>query len=82
MDRTDQDIARSLRLILAVQTEAQGIRNDIVEVKSDSLVVRSAQTSEERTIPFRDLRRAGSVTSNSQIVRVLARILGLYDGDI
>ena len=80
---SDADIARRLRLIVAVRTEKQGVQNDLVEVRDDSVVVRSERTNELREIPFRDLRRAGfDTTANGVIVRVLAAVLGLYDGEV
>ena len=82
MDPTDEDIARRLGLLVTVRTEALGVQNNIVEVHNDRVVVQSERTDELRTIPFRDLRRASEVTTNGQIVRVLAVILGLFDGAI
>jgi hypothetical protein len=77
---TDKEIADRLRLVAAVVTPSQGIRNDIIEVGTDRVVVRSARTGKLREIPYRDLRNAANVAANGVIVGVLARILGLDHG--
>jgi hypothetical protein len=52
-----------------------------VDVGTDSVTVVSERTGNRRTIPYRDLRQAEAVRTNGVIVRVLAQILGLYDGE-
>jgi uncharacterized protein (TIGR00725 family) len=78
---TDQQIAQRLRLVAAVITPAQGVRNEIVEVAADSVTVESERTGTRRRIPFRDLRHADQITTNGVIVRVLAQVLGLGVSD-
>src|SRR6266545_2892315 len=69
---TDEQIARRLRLIVTVRTEALSVPNEIIEVGDNSVTVRSERTGTPRTVPFRDLRNAESVTTHGQIVRTLA----------
>jgi hypothetical protein len=77
---SDEEIAARLHLIAAVVTPTQGIRNDIIRVEADRVTVKSARTGKLREIPFRELRQADKVSSNGVIVRVLARVVGLYSG--
>jgi hypothetical protein len=79
---TDNEMADRLRLVAAVVTPSQGVRNDVMEVGTDHVVVRSARTGQLRKIPFRDIRNAANVSTNGVIVGVLARVLGLDHGSI
>jgi len=79
---TDKEISDRLRLVAAVVTPSQGIRNDIIKVGTDHVLVRSARTGKIREIPYRDVRNAANVAANGVIVGVLARILGLDHGSM
>ncbi len=77
---TDEEIAYRLDLLVAVRTPKQRVRNDILEVRADCVRLKSERTGNPREIPFRDLRQADKASTHGVIVRVLARILGLYAG--
>ena len=73
---TNSEIAARLSLIAAVRTPRQAVWNDIVRVGTDHVVMRSARTGTDRTIPFADIREPAKVTRNGIIVYTLASILG------
>jgi hypothetical protein len=75
---TDEESHRRLRHVKQVTTPIERVVNEIVEVKSHSVVVRSERTGEEREIPFKAFRNAATTTPHGVIVRMLAQIVGLY----
>lgn len=78
----DAEMARRLRLIAAIRTGRNAVRNDIVEVNDTYVVIRSENGSEDRQITFAMIRgTTAETTTHGVIRRVLAQILGLYEGD-
>jgi hypothetical protein len=61
---TDQELIRRLVQLPFVLTPVHAVRNNIVRVDPEAVVVESERTRRARTIPFRDLRAAPSVTRN------------------
>ena len=80
---TDEEIARRLRLIVAIRTGSQEVRNDVLEVGTNYVVVQSEGGGHEaRRITFDMIRSATAETTTHGVIRrVLAQILGLYPGD-
>lgn len=78
---TDKDIARRLAQLDAVYTPAQRIRNDIIAVEADAVVVCSERTDVHRRVPFRDIRNADNVTTNGVVARALKAAIESHGGD-
>ncbi len=68
---TNEDLQRRLSCLKAVFTPRLGVRNDIVRVAPDSVVVRSARTGRTRRISFEDIRNATQVSRNGVVARTL-----------
>lgn len=68
---TNPQIAAALSAVRSVFTPIQRVRNDIVSVGTDFVVVASERTGVHRRIPFADLRNALMVTRNGVVVRAL-----------
>jgi hypothetical protein len=77
MSKTNQQIAHAVAAHPYVLTLVQGVRNEIVRIEPDAVVVRSARTGRARTIPFDHLRRASRITRHGCVVRALAAAIGL-----
>jgi len=76
---SDQEIKRRLGPIRTVETLVEHSRNHIIELGDDLVLVQSEKPKvpgEPRSVRFDEIRRWESATSNSSIVRTLARILG------
>lgn len=73
---TDHQIANALSGLTHVFTSMQRVRNRVVSIGVNSVVVESERTGVQRSVPFRDLRNAASVTRNGVIVRALAHAIG------
>jgi hypothetical protein len=74
---SDMQMRRRLRPVKQVTTPIRKVVNEIIRVKSDTVVVRSRRTANDREISFQALRKAASTTKHGVIVRTLARVLGL-----
>jgi len=75
---TKHEMAQRLNLIRSVWTPVQKVQNDIVHVGTDTVTVRSARTSKDRVVTYKQIRNAANETQNGVVVRTLAEILGLY----
>lgn len=74
---TDLELVRRLTKLTFVLTPVQHVRNRIVRIDRDAVIVVSDRTGRRRTIPFRDLRSAPNVTRNGVVVRALAAAVGV-----
>ena len=74
---SDREIFVRLRAVHTVVTPVRGVRNRVVDLLRDAVIVRSERTGRARVIPFAHLREAATVTTNGVIVRAIASILGL-----
>ena len=68
---TNAEIAERLEELEAVFTPVQRVRNEIVRVHEDAVIVCSVRTDRERSVPFADIRNAASVTRHGSVVRGL-----------
>jgi hypothetical protein len=66
---TDEEIPRRLRHVKQVTTPVERVVNELVDVKSHSVVLRSERTGEAREIPFQAFRNAATTTPHGVIVR-------------
>ncbi len=78
---TDKEMAQHLQKLKFVETPVQKVRNVIVRVNVDSVVVRSERTKREREISFDDIRHSELVTRNGVIARALAEVIERLDGN-
>lgn len=73
----DAAIAQALAGLTHVTTLVHPVRNDILSVQADRVVIRSARTGRSRTIRYQEIRRAPQAVANGCVVRALAAHLGL-----
>jgi len=75
---SNAEIRRRLMPVVSVKTASMGVVNELIEVGSDFVSVRSERTGSIRTVTYGQLRDAANQTRNGVIVRTLAQVVGLY----
>ena len=73
---TDAEIESRLQGLKEIRTLDQDVKNEIVRVESDRVVVRSSRTGNDRPIRYSTLR-AKKRPPNSRIVKALVTMLGM-----
>lgn len=71
----DADVARRLKRVPYVHTPVYGVRNQILEVHADRVVIVSERTGNPRPISFESIRRGGP--PNRRVILALREALGL-----